>query len=112
MVSVEGPKAYSAIDVGWNPPTKGWIKLNIDGASKGNPSPVGCGGIFCDKEKQWLRGFICNLGICGSFTVKLWGAFYRLKLAWNLGFKYVILESDFNLLVDILKKCYFEHLEN
>lgn len=32
----------------WKGPPEGWIKGNIDGAAKGNPRKVGCGGIIRD----------------------------------------------------------------
>ncbi|XP_074266552.1 uncharacterized protein LOC141589827 [Silene latifolia] len=36
------------IFIRWHPPPLGWCLLNTDGASKGNPGPAGCGGIFRD----------------------------------------------------------------
>ena len=30
----------------WHPPPEGWINLNVDGASKGNPRAAGGGGLF------------------------------------------------------------------
>lgn len=35
--------------VGWDKPENGWIKLNIDGAAKGNPGWAGGGGILQDE---------------------------------------------------------------
>ncbi|CAL1362165.1 unnamed protein product [Linum trigynum] len=34
--------------VAWTPPPKGWLKLNIDGASNGNPRLAGAGGALTD----------------------------------------------------------------
>lgn len=31
--------------VGWSFPPQGWVKLNTDGASKGNPGLAGAGGL-------------------------------------------------------------------
>ena len=40
--------AKIVIPVGWNKPRNGWFKLNSDGASFGNPSKAGGGGIIRD----------------------------------------------------------------
>lgn len=34
----------------WQPPRKGFLKLNIDGASKGNPGTTGHGGVLRDEK--------------------------------------------------------------
>lgn len=34
----------------WNPAQEGWLKLNFDGASKGNPSPSGASCIIKDNR--------------------------------------------------------------
>ena len=41
------PMAYQVRDK-FNPPQQGFIKLNYDKASKGNPGQAGAGGIFRD----------------------------------------------------------------
>lgn len=43
---IQPPKAPHIQPVMWNAPPQGWIKLNIDGAAKGNPGPSGAGGVF------------------------------------------------------------------
>lgn len=34
------------ISVKWNAPPEGWIKINTDGSSIGNPGKAGCGSIL------------------------------------------------------------------
>ena len=103
VMAILGPKhIQSTIEINWRTPPRGWIKININGASKGNPGLAGCGGIIHDEEARWIGGFTCNLGICGPFMAKMWGSFYGLKLAWELGFRSILLESDSKLLVDML----------
>ena len=46
----------------WHPPPKGFLKFNIDGASKGNPSTVGHGGVLRDENGNILFIFYCHLG--------------------------------------------------
>ena len=42
--------------VGWNKPSIGWHKLNTNGASIGNPSKAGGGGVIRDCHGVWVRG--------------------------------------------------------
>ena len=53
-----------------HPYPQGWVKPNVDGASKGNPRKTSCGGLFKDDEGKWLNGFTCNMGICNSIIEK------------------------------------------
>ena len=46
----------------WTPPPERWIKLNVDGASKGNPGTAGAGGILRGHYGNWIKGFTLNLG--------------------------------------------------
>lgn len=32
-------------NIAWISPPKGWIKINVDGAAKGNPGPIGYGRV-------------------------------------------------------------------
>ena len=38
------------IDHTWKSPQVGFLKLNFDGVSKGNPGQAGIGGIFCNSN--------------------------------------------------------------
>ena len=37
---------------------------------------------------------MANLGICPIAVAELWGAYYALLIAWNKGFRQVLLELD------------------
>ena len=47
----------------WNPPPKGFLKLNFDGASKGNPGKVGYGFILRNNKGKMLGYGYGFLGI-------------------------------------------------
>ena len=83
-------------------PPVNWIKVNCDGASKQNGEIAGCGGLCRGPDGKWMRGFSYNLGMCNAFVAELWGAYYSLKMAWEMDCTQVILKSDPKTLVDFL----------
>lgn len=56
----------------WEIPPKGWLKLNTNGSSLGNPRIVGGGGIVCNNDGAWVLGFSRHIGITSNFMVELW----------------------------------------
>jgi len=44
------------VSIRWLPPQVGWVKLNIDGASR-RGMQTGCGGIIRDSDGNWICGF-------------------------------------------------------
>ncbi|KAI5401921.1 hypothetical protein KIW84_066401 [Lathyrus oleraceus] len=48
--------------IGWVPPKLNCAKLNTDGACKEN-NIVGCGGVICGSQGEWLGGFGMPKGI-------------------------------------------------
>lgn len=75
-------------------PPSGWFKINTDGVSKGNPGSAGCGGILRDDVGNWVQGFGYHIGHCSAYMAELWGIFRGLQIAWKLGIKKLIVESD------------------
>ncbi|KAJ8430823.1 hypothetical protein Cgig2_034150 [Carnegiea gigantea] len=73
--------------VRWHAPREDWIKLNIDGASKGNPGPSGGGGIFRDHYGNWIKAFACNFGWCTSVKAEVLALLKGLRVAWDMGYK-------------------------
>ncbi|KAL0013724.1 hypothetical protein SO802_000793 [Lithocarpus litseifolius] len=71
--------------VKWSKPLEGWFKLNSDGASCGNPSKAGGGGLIWDCSGKWLKGFARSIGFATSGTTKFWALRDGLKLALSEG---------------------------
>ena len=46
----------------WQRPPHGFCKLNFDGAAKGNPGPVGAGGVLRDENGSIIHILSKNLG--------------------------------------------------
>lgn len=75
-------------------PRPGWHKLNINGASLGNPSIAGIGGLIRDDQGRWFKGFTRSVGSATSVTAKLWAL--RDVLLWqkNIGIDSIEVEMD------------------
>ncbi|KAL0285132.1 UNVERIFIED_CONTAM: hypothetical protein Scaly_2827300 [Sesamum calycinum] len=59
---------------------RGWCKLNMDGASKGNPSVVGAAGILKTHLGQTVLAFQEDLGLTSNTTVELKAIYRGVKL--------------------------------
>ena len=55
----------------WHLPPQGFLKCNIDGASKGNSSIDGFGGVLRDENGSILFIFHCHLGRATNNMVEL-----------------------------------------
>ncbi|KAG7594142.1 Reverse transcriptase zinc-binding domain [Arabidopsis thaliana x Arabidopsis arenosa] len=89
--------------ISWHKPALGWVKVNTDGASHGNPGQATAGGVVRDTERGWLSGFVLNIGVCSAMLAELWGVYYGLYVAWEKGYRRVVLESDSALVVGYLQ---------
>ncbi|MBT0984702.1 hypothetical protein KJ032_27155, partial [Salmonella enterica subsp. enterica serovar Typhimurium] len=56
-ISIESWKAPSIVLVLWHPPPIPWVKLKMDGLTKGNLGHAACGGVFRDYAGYFLGGF-------------------------------------------------------
>ncbi|GLT52285.1 hypothetical protein SLA2020_256330 [Shorea laevis] len=48
--------------IGWKPPPSEFIKVNVDGSTKGSPGLSAADGACRDSAGQWLFGFTQQLG--------------------------------------------------
>ena len=87
----------------WKAPLDDWVKLNIDGASRGNPGPAGCGGVVRDSAGTWLASFSAKLGVCTSVKAELMALVHGLKVVQDKGFKNIIIDMDSKLIVNTMK---------
>lgn len=55
---------------------RSWIKLNMDGAAKGNPAIAGCGGLLRDETARWIDSFAKFIGVCTAVHAELWGGLF------------------------------------
>ncbi|MCI17069.1 ribonuclease H protein, partial [Trifolium medium] len=86
----------------WQPPQENWVRLNTDGSSKDSLT-VGCGGLICGSDGQWLGGFSKFVGSCSACVAEFWGVLEGFKYAWNLGFRFVELHIDSQVVVKMIQ---------
>lgn len=80
--------------VSWRATQAGFVSLNVDGSSIGNPGQAGCGGLICAADGLWLCGFASGIGIADSLKAELLAILRGLELCWQLGYRRVELSSD------------------
>jgi len=85
------------------------LKINTDGASRGNPGLATAGGVLQDNEGRWCGGFSLNIGRSSAPMAELWGAYYGLYLAWERKSSHIELEVDSEIVVGFLKTGISDH---
>ena len=85
----------------WEKPLDGWVKVNTDGAVRGDGHTTTVG-VIRNNFGEWRCGFVTNNDIFIVSKAKLWGVEQGLMLAWDDGFKKVILEMDPYLVTTML----------
>ena len=86
----------------WSKPASGWVKLNTDGSSLGNPGLAGGGDLIRDKEGKWITGFARKIGKTTSFIAELWALCDGLNMCINHSFAAVEVELDAKAIIDAL----------
>ena len=77
------------------------IKLNFDGASKGNLGKAGYGGIFGNHEGQPLLSFFGSIGWDMNNSAELEGLWKVMKLADQHNFYPILIEGDTQILINM-----------
>ena len=74
------------LQVKWNKPMSGRVKINIHGLVMGS-SKKACGGcVLRNSASDWILGFFRNLGTTSSIKAELWALKMTLLYlcSWNL----------------------------
>ena len=88
--------------VKWDRPGIGWMKLNTDGSSLGNPGSAGGGGVIRDWHGRWVASFSRKIGIASSLLAELWAIHDRLMLCIDRNLAMVEVKLDAKAVVDVL----------
>ncbi|KAK4847868.1 hypothetical protein QYF36_006700 [Acer negundo] len=78
----------------WSPPSLDWIKINVDGSMNPVEGSIAACGIIKDYKRKWFGGFALNKGMGNVIEAELWGILEGLKIAWMIGYKKVVVETD------------------
>lgn len=90
--------------VSWRKPPLDWVKTNVDGASRKNPGEASAGGLIRTDQGCWVEGFSANIGKASNVAAELWAILLGIKASWNLGCKKVIVETDSQVALSLIKE--------
>ncbi|XP_058092498.1 uncharacterized protein LOC131238937 [Magnolia sinica] len=86
----------------WERPSTGWVKINVDGSARGNSGRLGGGGICRGEMGNFLFAFSGGYGVGTNTIAELRVVHDGLALGIQRGYSQIILESDSNLVVELL----------
>ncbi|GAU35943.1 hypothetical protein TSUD_394910 [Trifolium subterraneum] len=98
-VTIHHPKTPILKEIIWQPPLLNWIKVNIDGASCGNPGNASCGGVFRNYNADFMFAFVDPLGVETSYFAELCGAMKAIEIAFDKNWLNLWVETDSSLVV-------------
>ena len=88
----------------WQPPPHGFLKINIDGASKGNPGMAGFGEVIRDEQGRIKDIFHSDLGTTTNNMAELMALEQCLEILIELNLHNAIIEADSELVINAAKK--------
>ncbi|CAL1397426.1 unnamed protein product [Linum trigynum] len=103
MIMVDGGHRIETL-IGWKKPPAGWHKMNTDGAARNNPGLATTGGVLRDHNGDWLGGFCSKLGTGTPLLAELWGVLQGLEMAWKKGSRFLIMEIDARLAIQLIEQ--------
>ena len=80
------------------------MKMNQDGASKGNPGHAGGGGTIRDHLGKWITGFSANFGSCTLVKAELLALLKGLQIAKEEGIGRLLIQMDSQIVVNKIKE--------
>lgn len=99
QISCDSPK-------GWTRPPVRFLKLNFDGASKGNPGSVGIGGIIRDHSGKILHIYSKALGEATNNEMEFAAMEKGLKILLRNQTENAVIEGDSEIAIAVARKIY------
>eukprot|EP00253_Pinus_taeda_P010995 PITA_10995 len=85
-------------------PGEHFIKLNFNGASKGNPGPAGLGGVFRDGKGKTRWVFVEWGGEMTKNEAELWAVHQGFRIAIRNRYMNLEIEGDSQITIEMLRK--------
>ncbi|XP_068503599.1 uncharacterized protein [Phaseolus vulgaris] len=85
-INTRSGKVLQPLPVRWEFPSPSWVKINIDGAARGSPSLVACGGIFRGSMEEFIGGFSTFLDIQNALVAEFYGVIHVIEEVKKMGF--------------------------
>ena len=86
----------------WSPPPTGFLKINTDGSSRGNPGHAGIGAIGRGDDGGAIFLFSVYKGQHSNNLMEALAIKVAIECGFSLGWRKIICESDSQIVVDIL----------
>ncbi|KAF5205955.1 Ribonuclease h domain [Thalictrum thalictroides] len=80
------------------------MKINVDGASRGNPGKAGWGAIFRNSRNEVCLTVCKGMGIASNFMSELQGIVESIDMGLARGWDSLVVESDSKAAVQALQK--------
>ncbi|KAL0352574.1 UNVERIFIED_CONTAM: putative ribonuclease H protein [Sesamum calycinum] len=100
--SVKIQHKIKVLKVNWDKPERGWVKINTDGASKGNPGISGAGGIVRNEEGVAILAFYEFIGQATNMFAEVFGLYKALQLCNSRGINKIWIEVDAKNLIRLI----------
>ena len=88
----------------WQHPPEGGLKLNFDGASRGNPGMAGIGGVLRNQHGEILHIYFKALGESTNNEMEFAALEHGLRIAKTRRLCNIILEGDSTLVISTAQK--------
>jgi ribonuclease HI len=101
---IKTPNRQNISPTTWTPPPVEFIKINFDGASKGNPGPVGYRATLKNSRGEILILVVGYFGETKNNAVELMGLLQGLHVAIARHSHQLIVEGDSQIVIQLITK--------
>ncbi|CAN1797949.1 Putative ribonuclease H protein At1g65750 [Linum perenne] len=88
--------------VAWRPVDEGWSILNTDGSRYTHLGSTAIGGLIRNDQGKFVHAFTGNMGNCSITRAEICAIVQGMKLAWELGIRKLLIQSDSKAAIAIL----------